>query len=296
MMTDTQPDSPMAIVATEITRFNALRHGVLSRHAVLPWEDEAEFRAVVSTLAAEHTPQGPTEENLVEEVAGIIWRKRRLRLAEAAAHRRGLKKTLAPYRETAKAALVHLDSGDQFERIVDAVRATDSETEEEIRDMQEDEAVTRQALKMLGGKRADAYQAALAVLREDTKEWWSTRLARETEELDTLNWSIFGRRQQGRWDRGPALPYGARTTKSTWTSSSGNTIRPSFGRSRALISSDFLAELEVCTRAARILEARSCTLPFQGSGASWLQELCSTSAVRCRHKTSSARSWGLCPS
>jgi len=35
-------------------------------------------------LAAEHAPKGPTEEHLVEEVAGIIWRKRRLRLAEAA--------------------------------------------------------------------------------------------------------------------------------------------------------------------------------------------------------------------
>jgi len=47
---------------------------------------------------AEHRPQGPTEEHLVEEIAGILWRKRRLRLAEAAAHRRGLEGTMAPYR------------------------------------------------------------------------------------------------------------------------------------------------------------------------------------------------------
>jgi hypothetical protein len=31
-------------------------------------------------LFAEHDPQGPTEELLVEELVGIIWRKRRLRL------------------------------------------------------------------------------------------------------------------------------------------------------------------------------------------------------------------------
>ena len=49
--------------------------------------------------------------------------------------------------------------------------------------MQDDEAVTRQALKILGGKKGDAYEAALAVLREDTQEWWSDRLAREPEEL-----------------------------------------------------------------------------------------------------------------
>jgi hypothetical protein len=66
---------------TDITRFNALRHGVLSRYTVLPWEDAAEYRAVVEALVAEHVPQGPTEEHLVEELAGILWRKRRLRLA-----------------------------------------------------------------------------------------------------------------------------------------------------------------------------------------------------------------------
>ena len=97
MRTDTKPDLPVETADTDITRFNALRHGVLSRYTVLPWEDEQEYRAVVSALVAEHAPQGPTEEHLVEEVAGIIWRKRRLRLAEAAAHRRGLEDTLKPW-------------------------------------------------------------------------------------------------------------------------------------------------------------------------------------------------------
>ena len=77
--------------STESTRFNALRHGVLSRYTVLPWEDAAEYRDLVASLVAEHAPHGATEEHLVEELAGILWRKRRLRLAEAAAHRHGLK-------------------------------------------------------------------------------------------------------------------------------------------------------------------------------------------------------------
>jgi hypothetical protein len=75
---------------TDITRFNALRHGVLSRYTVLPWEDADEYQSIVTALVAHHVPCGPTEEHLVEEIAGIIWRKRRLRLAEAAAHRRSL--------------------------------------------------------------------------------------------------------------------------------------------------------------------------------------------------------------
>jgi len=62
------------------------------------------------------------KEHLVEEVAGILWRKRRLRLAEAAAHRRGLEGTLSSYRETVKVALVHLDATNHSERVVDAIR------------------------------------------------------------------------------------------------------------------------------------------------------------------------------
>ena len=84
---------------TEITRFNALRHGVLSRYTVLPWEDAAEYRDLVAALVAEHAPQGPTEEHLVEELAGILWR-------------------------TAKMAVVHIDATDGSEDVAEAIRAT----------------------------------------------------------------------------------------------------------------------------------------------------------------------------
>ena len=59
-----------------VTRFNAIRHAVLSRYTVLPWEDETEYLALLGALVAEHAPEGPTEDHLVEELAGIIWRKR----------------------------------------------------------------------------------------------------------------------------------------------------------------------------------------------------------------------------
>ena len=75
-----------------VARFNPLRHGILSRYTVLPWEDQSEYQALIDALVAEHTPRGPTEEHLVEELAGIIWRKRRLRLAEAAIFRERLRK------------------------------------------------------------------------------------------------------------------------------------------------------------------------------------------------------------
>ena len=104
----------------EATRFNALKHGILSRLTVLPWEDEAEYLVLLDALVAEHGPQGPTEEHLVEELAGILWRKRRLRLAEGAAHRRGLLDATLPDRATVTAALAHFGAPQKAEQVVDA--------------------------------------------------------------------------------------------------------------------------------------------------------------------------------
>jgi hypothetical protein len=163
---------------TEITRFNALRHGVLSRYTVLPWEEAAEYHALVAALVAEHAPRGPTEEHLVEEVAGILWRKRRLRLAEAAAHRRGLEEALEPRRDTAKAAVVHLDAIDESWDVGEAVRATTADTGDDVHETGEDEAIVHRALNLLGSSRNDAYEAALTELREGTQEWWAEFLAR----------------------------------------------------------------------------------------------------------------------
>ncbi len=43
--------------------------------------------------------------------------------------------------------------------------------------------MTRRGLDMLGSKRNDAYEAALAALREDTQAWWADELARDPDEL-----------------------------------------------------------------------------------------------------------------
>src|SRR5438067_4418396 len=178
----TEPILP-SNAGTEITRFNALRHGVLSRYSVLPWEDADEYSTLVATLVTEHDPQGPTEEHLVEELAGVLWRKRRLRLAEAATHRRGLDKALSSYGQTAKVALVHVDGRADSEWSADAVRSTPADTEEDIRDMEEDEAITNRALKLLDSHRNDAYEKALSALRDDTQDWWARELARGPKDL-----------------------------------------------------------------------------------------------------------------
>ena len=70
------------------SRLNALRHGILSRHTILPWEDENDYAALLASLEDEYQPSTPTESHLVEELAGIMWRKARVRLAEASTFRK----------------------------------------------------------------------------------------------------------------------------------------------------------------------------------------------------------------
>jgi hypothetical protein len=163
-------------ISYEATRFNALRHGVLSRHTVLPWEDRSEYQALLDALVAEHVPDGPTEEHLVEELAGIIWRKRRLRMAEAAVFREKLRHDANSYgtpEHLAGAALLPLTgSPDHKADIGQALAATPTDTARDLRDVKRDQAMTRRAWDILATGGSDAYARALAALREDTRAYW----------------------------------------------------------------------------------------------------------------------------
>ncbi len=175
-MIETDPTPPAEATGTEITRFNALKHGILSRYTVLPWEDEDEYRVLFDALSVEHAPSGPTEEHLVEELAGILWRKRRLRLAEGAVYRRGLKDVLRPHSETTEAALVHLDAGEQTERTIEAIRATPEATRQDVKELGEDRAMTEKALRLLRAGKPGAYEKAIEALQPDTRQAWEEQL------------------------------------------------------------------------------------------------------------------------
>lgn len=45
---------------------------------MLAREDATEYRDLLGALVEEHQPAGATEAHLVEELAAIIWRKRRV--------------------------------------------------------------------------------------------------------------------------------------------------------------------------------------------------------------------------
>jgi hypothetical protein len=176
--------SPATLVPTssyETTRFNALRHGVLSRHTVLPWEDRSEYQTLLDALVEEHAPVGPTEEHLVEELAGIIWRKRRLRMAEAAVYQEKLRHDATGYQtpeHLVGAALLPLTGrADQKANVLQALVATAVATARELRNVRRDQTMTRHAWNILVAGGPEAYPRAVAALREDTRASWLECLA-----------------------------------------------------------------------------------------------------------------------
>ena len=72
----------------------SLKHGILSEALLLPHESEEEFLAVRSTLSERFRPQDGTEAFLIDALATVLWRKRRVIAAERALINQGLARAL----------------------------------------------------------------------------------------------------------------------------------------------------------------------------------------------------------
>ena len=68
---------------------NAFKHGFFAKVVVIPGESFAKYRSLLKSLRDEWQPVGATEEFLIEMIANIIWRLKRLYAAENAEIRRG---------------------------------------------------------------------------------------------------------------------------------------------------------------------------------------------------------------
>jgi hypothetical protein len=64
-------------------RYNATKHGLLSREVLLPGEDEAALRELGELLREELQPVGELENLLVDRIVAAHWRLRRLGRVEA---------------------------------------------------------------------------------------------------------------------------------------------------------------------------------------------------------------------
>ncbi len=137
---------------------------VVRKSHILPWENVDEFEALVAELFDEYEPQGPAERHLVEEIAGIIWRKQRVGVAEVALHQYGLLGTCSDHSSTGERALPQ--KGGLAAKIVvgEAVRLSDEELAERRKDADEDLRMSEHA-RMLA--ESGNYASAVNALRED---------------------------------------------------------------------------------------------------------------------------------
>jgi hypothetical protein len=75
---------PVTTAGKAASSVNATRHGLTSKHIVIPGEDPAEYDAHREALIRQHSPKGQTEITLVEEIAASAWRLLRARRFETA--------------------------------------------------------------------------------------------------------------------------------------------------------------------------------------------------------------------
>ncbi|MBK7953407.1 MAG: hypothetical protein IPK02_05240 [Candidatus Accumulibacter sp.] len=176
----TEKPPPQAIVGYEAVRLNAMKHGILSKLAVLAHEDHAEFDDLLAALLDEHRPAGITERHLIEELAAIIWRKRRVLMAEAAKINEGLKAAVNnPKSVMTSAAPFQRGLADENTRLSDLMTETPEQIAETQRDAELDLAATRKASAILYKGGPNAYEKALRALRQDSRDWWQVQIEEE---------------------------------------------------------------------------------------------------------------------
>lgn len=164
----------------EPVRYNAMKHGILSRLAVLAHEDAGEFADLLAALVEEHKPAGATEMHLVEELAAVIWRKRRVLLAEGANINQGLKSSARNAENVIPAAApFELGLSGKSTDLRDLMDLTQEEIAERRRDTQHDLDATQKASAILRREGANAYDKALRALLPDSRGWWEQYVEEE---------------------------------------------------------------------------------------------------------------------
>ena len=157
----------------DVSKLNAVQHGILSRHLVLPWEDSTEYAALIKALEHEYAPQGLTEHYLVQELASNIWRRTRLRGAEKAIHLKRLHYTLRHSQsDDAPINTVLMGTGNNNTKTKEAITETAAETKETLEHTQMLLDASNQALTILENETAVTYREALGALANEDSEAW----------------------------------------------------------------------------------------------------------------------------
>jgi hypothetical protein len=176
----------------EGVRFNAMKHGILSRYTVLSHESHADYESLVNSLMSEHLPAGPTEQHLIEELASVIWRKRRVLQAEGATINKDLKESARSTKTVIQAAApFELGMSGADTRIQDLMDMTPEDVSENQRASRQDVDANTKARAILrkGGKAA--YKNALKALLPDSRECWDDSVEKAEYTADAKGLASF---------------------------------------------------------------------------------------------------------
>ncbi len=185
--------APVAMTGNyEPVRFNAMKHGILSRLAVLAHEDDAEFADLLAALIEEHRPGGMTERHLIEELATIIWRKRRVLLAEGAKINEGLK-SAANSSKTVMASAAPFQRGMASETtdVRDLLDLTPEDIAESQKSAALDLAATQKAAAILRKGGPNAYAKARRALIQESRDWWDEHVKEEEQPATAEGLAVF---------------------------------------------------------------------------------------------------------
>lgn len=164
----------------EPVRFNAMKHGILSRLTVLAHEDHAEFDDLLAALLDEHRPTGMTERHLVEELAAIIWRKRRVLLAEGAKINEGLKSAACSSKSVmSSAAPFQRGMASDSTDVRDLLDLTQEDIAKNQKSAALDLAAARKATSILRKGGPNAYAKARRALMQESRDWWDEHVEEE---------------------------------------------------------------------------------------------------------------------
>ncbi|MGL5717205.1 MAG: hypothetical protein ACRCX2_29610 [Paraclostridium sp.] len=174
-------------IGYDASKYNALKHGVLSKYTVMHWENRDDYNALLSSLIDEYKPTNATEEHLVEELAGIIWRKMRLRYAEMSSLQTSLSKNIGletfSSKDCAKEALLEMPYKIENFNIKQAVITSDEETIKELTRISNKFKCCLLSEQIIA--ESDSYNDALLALDEEDQSDWINNWLGEDEEHQT---------------------------------------------------------------------------------------------------------------
>jgi hypothetical protein len=156
----------------------------LESQAVLPWEKEDGYTSLYDALVADFRPKGEAQRLLVERLAWIAWRRKRIQYAERALHLAQVSEHTGVSSDSwlTRQALIGSGVSGQAATVKDAVETgPEDDTRQGAYNAEEDDDLNKAIAILEGSKTKAALEAAIALLRDDTIAWWNNVLEDEGE-------------------------------------------------------------------------------------------------------------------